>query len=497
MIRVLRKAGIVTCLFLCFTYACPHATATDLPAAEGEQWTFTPLTQRAYDMVFTLDLNGVHSLIPDPTTPDEIYVVSLAETVELLLEEDGEKYSEYETRFESRRDRRTRWGSPADVFIQAEMSIQWAFVHYKFGHEFDAALNLRDAYSITTQARKRHPHYEALKKTAAVLEVIVGSVPEKYNWVLSLLGITGSVGDGLALFESLHASSSQLKREAELMHALVRCYVLQQSAEASALLDELTRTYPSPLTSFLRASVAIKNAENEKALPILQALDTLRTFRLDYASYLLGEVFLCRGNYLQSIAAFRQFLQHYQGQNNIKDAYYKIGMCYWLNGNTNDAQEAFRMARNAGREVTEADKHAARSLTEDEPPHRQLTQARYATDGGYYDQARRTLDNISAELLKTKRDEVEYHYRYARLDHRTGKFEAAKKNYETVIHLNGNANWYFAPNACLQIGYILLQQHKSKEAEAFFQRALSYKKHEYKNSIDTKARSALAQLKRR
>jgi hypothetical protein len=48
----------------------------------------------------------------------------------------------------------------------------------------------------------------------------------------------------------------------------------------------------------------------------------------------------------------------------------------------------------------------------------------------------------------------------------------------------------------MQLGYINRSQNKIKEAEEYFQRALSYRRHEYKNSIDSKARSALAQLGR-
>jgi uncharacterized protein HemY len=67
--------------------------------------------------------------------------------------------------------------------------------------------------------------------------------------------------------------------------------------------------------------------------------------------------------------------------------------------------------------------------------------------------------------------------------------------YEKTIEMNGNANWYFAPNACLQLGYLMLEENDVAAAEEYFEMALSYKKHEYKNSIDTKAKTALAQLK--
>lgn len=494
MMILSRKADLAVCLFLCL---CLSAVADHRPAAgTNEQWTFGATSGRAYDLIFELDLAGVHKLLPNPKAADEIYVASLAECIELLLEEDGEKYTEYEELYEQRREKRSK-SSPADFFLQAELSIQWAFVYFKFGHEFDAALSLRDAYTITAEGRRRYPNYDALKKTAAFLEVIVGSVPEKYNWVLSLLGIQGSIDTGLTLFEALHASTTPLRRESDMLHAMVRCYVLQQAEQASILFDQARQEHPSPLANFLAASVAIKNSETDKALQLLQPLDTLTTFTIDYVSYLLGEVYLFKAEYLNSITAYRKFLNHYKGQNNIKDATYKIGLCYWLNGNVNDAHASFRAARNAGREVTEADKYAARSLAEDELPHPKLAQARYYTDGGYYDEARRTLDNIATTDLLTKRDEIEFFYRKARLSHKTYKFDAAKKDYQVVIERNGNANWYYAPNACLQMGYILVYEKNNELAEEYFEMALSYKKHEYKNSIDTKARSAIAQLKRK
>ena len=66
-----------------------------------------------------------------------------------------------------------------------------------------------------------------------------------------------------------------------------------------------------------------------------------------------------------------------------------------------------------------------------------------------------------------------------------------------TVTLAGTNDWYYAPNACLQLGYLARQRDDVTEARRWFEKALSYKKHEYKNSIDSKARSALAQLKAR
>src|SRR5690606_25036758 len=126
--------------------------------------------------------------------------------LELLITEDGEKFTLYEERFEKRLDKKTKVTSADELFLQAEIGLQWAFVHLKFGHEFDAALNLRQAYLTTQEIKKRYPDYTAIRKTAGLLDVIIGSVPEKYNWVLGLLNMEGSVELGLHELESIRVS---------------------------------------------------------------------------------------------------------------------------------------------------------------------------------------------------------------------------------------------------------------------------------------------------
>jgi tetratricopeptide (TPR) repeat protein len=157
----------------------------------------------------------------------------------------------------------------------------------------------------------------------------------------------------------------------------------------------------------------------------------------------------------------------------------------------------FDEAKAIGTDVTEADKYAARSLAENESPHIKLTIARYFTDGGYYEEAHEVLENISPQERTTKRDQAEFPYRMARLYHKQDKFQDAKLYYEQCIQITGEEPWYFAPNACLQLGYIALEEGDKKTAKQYFDRALAYKKHEYKNSIDSKAKSALAQLSER
>jgi hypothetical protein len=466
-----------------------------LTQANAQHWQFDAATLKAYDLTLNLQLTEALQLVSYPKTPQEHYVASLAQALELIITEDGEKFTEYERIFQSRLERKLK-SSPEEYFLQAEMHLQWAFVYLKFGHEFDAALNLRQAYQIVQDCKKDYPKFIAIKKTSGLLDVIIGSIPEKYEWVLGLLGMQGSIQFGFQELESVELADSHLGFEAELIHALIQGFVLQKTDVGVAEIKKILEKHPdNRLVLFLAAALAIKNSQSEEALTMLAKV-TSKTdgLPLYYAYYLMGEVYLHKADYLNSITSYHWFIKHYKGQNYLKDAHYKIGICYLLNGNTNDAIVTFNQARNIGKETTEADKYAARSLADHEYPNIKLAKARYYTDGGYYADAQKLLESITPSEIPTKRDQIEYYYRKARLAHKTNQTGAAQLFYKQAIDMNGDEAWYFAPNACLQLGYLDMDAKNYPSARQYFERALTYKKHEYKNSIDSKAKSALAQL---
>ena len=221
-----RKAATLVCLFLFLS--CPCWGFTSKSSSTVEEWKFDEPTQKAYDLVLNLQLDEVHQLIPEPETAHQHYVVALAEALELLITEDGEKYTEYEDRFTNRLERRTKLNVPDDLFLQAEIRMHWTFVYLKFGHEFDAALNLRQAYLTIEEIRNKFPKFKAINKTSGLLEVIIGSVPQKYNWVLGLLNMEGSTRTGLDELQAIRLSDSPLAFEASLIHALIQGFLLQQ-----------------------------------------------------------------------------------------------------------------------------------------------------------------------------------------------------------------------------------------------------------------------------
>jgi tetratricopeptide (TPR) repeat protein len=86
-------------------------------------------------------------------------------------------------------------------------------------------------------------------------------------------------------------------------------------------------------------------------------------------------------------------------------------------------------------------------------------------------------------------------YRIGRINDDLKKEDIAIKAYETTIVLGSNRKEYFAARAALQLGNIYEKQGKKQLAIAMYEKCLGMNDHEYKNSLDQKAKSGLARCK--
>lgn len=481
---IIKKASITVCLF-CFALL-----STAQPVL------FTSNAKRAYNLTLNLQWEDARTLLT-PTDPSSAYVLGLSHAIELLINEDISKFESYETAFETQLKnlQSIKKPSAAQFYYQTELSLYWSFVYLKFGHEFDAAFLLRKSYHLAAQGIKKYPDFIPLLKSHGLLQIILGSVPEKYAWLLGIMNMDGTIQDGLEELNTVSESTEDVYLEARLLLALVHGYVLQESLISDEMIERvLEQDSTQALARFIGASLSLKNARAENALTLL-GLPTENPVPSVY--YFLGEALLCKGEYEKSAQAFINYTQSFKGSSFIKDAYFKTGLCYYLLNQKTKATNYFVLARQNGNDKTEADKYAARTLLSTDSVNAKLFKVRFFTDGGYYEKAKEIIHTITLEDLPGKKAQTEFYYRQARLAHKTNQLNAARLFYEQTIDMNAGNPWYFAPNACLQIGYIYQQQNNPTLAKKYFEKALSYKKHEYKNSIDAKAKSALAQLKGR
>ncbi|RYF57953.1 MAG: tetratricopeptide repeat protein, partial [Cytophagaceae bacterium] len=375
--------------------------------------------------------------------------------------------------------------------------LHWAFVKLKFGKEAAASWDVIKAYKLLAENQRLFPDFLPTYKSLGVLRVMIGSVPDSYAWVPRLLGLRGSVRDGLADLQRAQRDSV-FGTEARLAELLIRAYVLRFTENDEANLNRFVAESPDNLlVRFFAASTAMKNAHSEQALRWLTTRPSGPAYvALPVIENLLGDIYLQKGDYTAALLHYEQFLTIYRGQNLLKDSHYKRFLCYWLAGDDTRARAELPRVLATGRTTVEADKAAqkvAGTYLKSFPTQRQrvLMQARLSSDGGFLGQAIAVLKPYSEATFQTATDRAEYQYRMGRIYQKQGNVPAAIGAFERSIVLSDPDQLSFGATSALQMGYLYQQQRNVPRAKQAFEKALSYKQHEYKNSVDNKARAAL------
>ncbi|MFN5794519.1 MAG: hypothetical protein ACK455_06965 [Bacteroidota bacterium] len=94
--------------------------------------------------------------------------------------------------------------SPFYLLTQAEMHLQWAMARVKFEEYTTAALELNRAYRWLKENKKKFPNFPLNNKSLGLLHVLIGTIPDSYKWVSTLLGIKGTINQGVLELKSFY-----------------------------------------------------------------------------------------------------------------------------------------------------------------------------------------------------------------------------------------------------------------------------------------------------
>jgi tetratricopeptide (TPR) repeat protein len=121
-----------------------------------------------------------------------------------------------------------------------------------------------------------------------------------------------------------------------------------------------------------------------------------------------------------------------------------------------------------------------------------LLQARLLNDGGYYRQALALLQGRNTNSFSLPEEKLEFAYRAGRLYDDVGNDSLAMVFYKQAIDLGKQRKEHFAARAALQMGYIFEQKGDKQTAITWFQRCIDMKDHDFKNSLDSRAKAGIA-----
>jgi hypothetical protein len=238
----------------------------------------------------------------------------------------------------------------------------------------------------------------------------------------------------------------------------------------------------------------MRTGNNELVLEKFKQLpDPGSYFQFSYLDYLEAESHLRKLDLKAAEIKYTSFLEGFNGQNYIKDAFRKMAWTALLNNDTLRYQELMIRLQDKGQTNVGQDIDAMREANENKLPNTELIRSRLLFDGGYYQESDSILDALSLSAVK-KDDLLELTYRRARIAHKKNNFQKAKLLYKETIDLGKESPRYFAGNAALKLGEIYEAELAMNEAAIYYKLCLDLDFEEFEAGIHSKARAGLKRV---
>ena len=390
--------------------------------------------------------------------------------------------------------------SPFFLFTKSVIHFQWAAIKIKFDHGWDAGWEFRRSFLQSVEVNRQFPAFLPDNMLLGAMQVAAGTIPDGYRWLSNLLGIKGSIRGGMEKLQQFLAESDQMANlfhdEAVFYYLYLKFYIENKKEEVSGYIRQNNLdTKNNHLFAYLAANISLNNQQSAFTEQIIQEKNNNEGFLvmplwdMEMGSARLNHLDADAHEYLE------KFVSEFKGRFYLKEVLQKLSWYYYLQGDHSKATDFRQLVLERGSTDTEADKQAHKDAKSGRWPNVLLLKARLLDDGGYIREALDVLQGKSSSDFVTPEEKLEFAYRLGRIYDDQGRSDEAIAAYLTTIKLGEHRREYYAARAALQIGYLYEKRSQAQMATAYFQKVISMKDHDYKNSLDQKAKAGIERCK--
>ncbi len=469
---------------------------------------FNPTCQQAYAEITKLRIESGKSLLEEAKrqNPDNLIPLMLEGYIDffvLFFNEDPDEYNKRKDNFSKRQDAFDNGpqNTPFYLYCRALNLLQRSTVRIKFGERFGAVFDFKRGYSLVKENQKKYPGFLPNNLIFGPLQVVMGTVPDGYKIYTSLFGMKGSIKEGMQLMRTFLNSNDPWAKlffnEAAFYYAYLTFYIENKPEEVMKFIQaRKLDMVNNHLFAYLGTNLALNSKNSEFAKNVMNQ-------RSQKPGYMQTPVWDFEMAYIkmhhlelkEAATLFDDFISNFKGRFYVKDALQKLSWCYYLLGDLETAEKYRLMVLRQGGTDSDADKKALKDARSGIWPNKTLLRARMLSDGGYNKEALAILDGKSSADFIKPGESLEYVYRMARIYDDMQRDNEAIKYYVSAIKMGANMKEYYAARAALQVGYIYEKRGQNALAITYYQKCIDMDDHEYKDSLDQRAKSGIARCK--
>ncbi len=460
--------------------------------------------RQAYKEIIQLKLSSGRQILEaeKKANPDNLIPWFLENYIDffvLFFNEDPSEFTSLEDNEERRLQLMGRGpeSSPFFLFTKSIIHFQWAAIKIKSGKNWDAGWEFRRSFLEGKENQGKFPDFSPNAMLNGAMQVAAGTIPDGYKWLSNLLGIKGSVTTGMSQLQGFLIEKDPwaiLFREEAIFYYLYLEFYIENKRDAVFDFIEKNKldVINNHLFAYLAANLGVNGQRSAYAKNILlQKNNAPAYFDMPVWDLEMGYIKL---NHLEPDADLylKRFIERFRGKFYVKDVLQKLSWFYYLRDNQPKADEYRALILKRGSTETEADKQAQKEALSGKWPDKLLLKARLLNDGGYHQEALQLLQGKRSADFLLPEEKLEFAYRLARIYDDLDRKDEAIAAYLAAIEAGSRSKEYFAARAALQIGYIYEKKGNKATAYTYFQKCIALKDHDYKNSLDQKAKAGIA-----
>lgn len=216
-----------------------------------------------------------------------------------------------------------------------------------------AASNGNDGYRILTSLIEKRPDYYDAYMGLGLYKIAIGFVPEKFQWLLSLIGFEGNIKEGMALLNTSLQKGKYTRTDSKVFLSIFSLKEKEDRDKQSlSFSKELTEQYPgSAVFKVFYSSILLQYGFPQEA--IAAADDALRlntnSFRdeiIKSANAVIGSAYFRLNDYQKAIPHLEEHMKLANKEDRYNVYLFTLAVSYELTGNRSVALENYKKVRN-------------------------------------------------------------------------------------------------------------------------------------------------------
>lgn len=365
-----------------------------------------------------------------------------------------------------------------------------------------AASNGNDGYRILSDIVKRKPDYYDAYMGLGLYKIAIGFVPEKFQWLLSIIGFDGNIRNGLDLLKTSMEKGRFTKTEAKVYYSISAITEKEDDNIISVnFAKQLIDEYPeSPIFRVLYGGMLLERGRVDESIESTNKGLELNTHSLQPevkkgAYALLGTAYFKKNDFVNAIKATEENLKYVNPEDRYNIGCYLLGTAYEMTGNRSKAIESYSKARDKFIEERDGESEKLFYRLCRERIKRPLRDIDSLIILGWNDrESGRAAESVA---LFQKLLSFEYSNKFANDDDKAVLYSNTAHSYlmnkdipkaieyfEKTITLNPQIELWHVPHSYFELGKIYYRKGDKAKAEQYFEKIYDYSDYDFKNFLE-------------